>query len=36
MVARHEYEIDTSRAIKSWEAEVAANLAARTNHSARP
>ena len=31
MVARHEYEIDTTRAIKSWEAEVAANLTARAN-----
>ncbi len=29
MVARHEYEIDTTRAIQSWEAEVAANLEAR-------
>ncbi len=29
MVARHEYEIDTSRAVEAWEAEVAANLAAR-------
>jgi 3-ketosteroid 9alpha-monooxygenase subunit A len=29
MVARHEFEIDTSRAIEAWEAEVAANLAAR-------
>src|SRR5215475_197037 len=29
MVARHEYEIDTTRAVQSWQAEVAANLAAR-------
>ncbi|HET9896637.1 MAG TPA: Rieske 2Fe-2S domain-containing protein [Streptosporangiaceae bacterium] len=29
MVERHEYEIDTARAIASWEAEVAANLAAQ-------
>jgi 3-ketosteroid 9alpha-monooxygenase subunit A len=29
MVARHEFEIDTSRAVEAWEAEVAANLAAR-------
>jgi 3-ketosteroid 9alpha-monooxygenase subunit A len=29
MVARHEYEIDTTRAVESWQAEVAANLAAR-------
>jgi 3-ketosteroid 9alpha-monooxygenase subunit A len=34
MVARHEYEIDTTRAIKSWEAEVAANMAARADHPA--
>ena len=31
MVARHEYEIDTTRAVQSWEAEVAANLAARAD-----
>jgi 3-ketosteroid 9alpha-monooxygenase subunit A len=29
MVARHEFEVDTSRAVEAWEAEVAANLAAR-------
>jgi 3-ketosteroid 9alpha-monooxygenase subunit A len=29
MVERFEYEIDTTRAVQSWEAEVAANLAAR-------
>jgi hypothetical protein len=29
MVARHEFEVDTSRAVQAWEAEVAANLAAR-------
>jgi 3-ketosteroid 9alpha-monooxygenase subunit A len=29
MVARHEFEIDTTRAVEAWEAEVAANLAAR-------
>ncbi len=29
MIERYEYEIDTARAIASWEAEVAANLAAR-------
>jgi 3-ketosteroid 9alpha-monooxygenase subunit A len=29
MVERFEYEVDTSRPIQSWEAEVAANLAAR-------
>jgi 3-ketosteroid 9alpha-monooxygenase subunit A len=28
MVARHEFEIDTTRAVEAWEAEVAANLAA--------
>ena len=27
MVARHEFEIDTTRAVEAWEAEVAANLA---------
>jgi 3-ketosteroid 9alpha-monooxygenase subunit A len=31
MVARHEFEIDTTRAVEAWEAEVAANLAARQN-----
>ena len=29
MVERFEYEVDTTRAIQSWEAEVAANMAAR-------
>jgi len=29
MVARYEFEIDTSRAVEGWEAEVARNLAAR-------
>jgi 3-ketosteroid 9alpha-monooxygenase subunit A len=29
MVARHEFEVDTTRAVEAWEAEVAANLAAR-------
>ena len=29
MVERHEFEIDTTRPVQSWEAEVAANLAAR-------
>jgi 3-ketosteroid 9alpha-monooxygenase subunit A len=29
MVARHEFEVDTARAVQAWEAEVAANLAAR-------
>jgi 3-ketosteroid 9alpha-monooxygenase subunit A len=33
MVERHEYEIDTTRAVQSWEAEVAANLAARAEQS---
>jgi 3-ketosteroid 9alpha-monooxygenase subunit A len=28
MVDRHEFEIDTTRAVRAWEAEVAANLAA--------
>ncbi len=28
MTARHEFEIDTTRAVEAWEAEVAANLAA--------
>ena len=27
MVARYEFEIDTTRAVAGWEAEVAANLA---------
>ena len=27
MVARHEFEVDTARAVQAWEAEVAANLA---------
>jgi len=29
MVARYEFEVDTARAVEGWEAEVAANLAAR-------
>jgi 3-ketosteroid 9alpha-monooxygenase subunit A len=29
MVARYEFEIDTSRPVAGWEAEVAENLAAR-------
>jgi 3-ketosteroid 9alpha-monooxygenase subunit A len=29
MVARHEFEVDTTRAVDAWEAEVAANLAAQ-------
>jgi 3-ketosteroid 9alpha-monooxygenase subunit A len=29
MIARHEFEVDTARAVEAWEAEVAANLAAR-------
>jgi 3-ketosteroid 9alpha-monooxygenase subunit A len=29
MVARYEFEVDTTRAVEGWEAEVAANLAAR-------
>ena len=29
MVARYEFEVDTTRAVAGWEAEVAANLAAR-------
>jgi 3-ketosteroid 9alpha-monooxygenase subunit A len=33
MVARHEFEVDTTRAVQAWEAEVAANLAARTPRS---
>jgi 3-ketosteroid 9alpha-monooxygenase subunit A len=28
MLARHEFEVDTTRAVEAWEAEVAANLAA--------
>ena len=28
MVARHEFEIDTTRAVEAWEAEVAANMSA--------
>jgi 3-ketosteroid 9alpha-monooxygenase subunit A len=31
MVERHEYEIDTARAVQSWEAEVAATMAARAD-----
>jgi 3-ketosteroid 9alpha-monooxygenase subunit A len=30
MVARHEFEIDTTRPVQAWEAEVAANLAAHS------
>src|SRR5215471_5692787 len=33
MVARHEFEVDTTRAVEAWEAEVAANLAARVGQS---
>ena len=29
MVARYEFEVDTTRAVAAWEAEVAANLAQR-------
>jgi len=29
MVARFEFEVDTTRAVEGWEAEVAANLAGR-------
>ena len=29
MVARYEFEVDTTRAVAEWETEVAANLAAR-------
>jgi len=29
MVARYEFEIDTTRAVSGWEAEVAGNLAGR-------
>ena len=29
MVARYEFEVDTTRAVAGWEAEVAENLAAR-------
>jgi 3-ketosteroid 9alpha-monooxygenase subunit A len=31
MVARYEFEVDTSRALQGWEAEVAQNLARRAN-----
>jgi 3-ketosteroid 9alpha-monooxygenase subunit A len=31
MVARYEFEVDTSRALQGWEAEVAENLARRAN-----
>ena len=31
MVARYEFEVDTTRAVAEWEAEVAENLAARRN-----
>jgi len=30
MVARYEFEVDTTRAVEGWEAEVAANLAGRS------
>jgi 3-ketosteroid 9alpha-monooxygenase subunit A len=30
MVARHEFEVDTTRAVAAWETQVAANLAARS------
>ena len=36
MVARHEFEIDTSRAVEAWEVEVAANLAARQTPVSEP
>ena len=29
MVARYEFEVDTTRAVAEWEAEVAENLAGR-------
>ena len=29
MTARYEFEVDTTRAVEGWEAEVAANLATR-------
>jgi hypothetical protein len=31
MVARYEFEVDTTRAVAEWEAEVAENLAARAD-----
>ncbi len=31
MVARYEFEVDTTRAVAEWEAEVAENLAAQRN-----
>ena len=34
MTSRFEFEIDTSRAVETWESEVAANLAAKA-HSPR-
>jgi 3-ketosteroid 9alpha-monooxygenase subunit A len=36
MVARHEFEIDTTRAVEAWEAEVAANMAAMQPESGQP
>jgi 3-ketosteroid 9alpha-monooxygenase subunit A len=36
MVARHEFEIDTTRAVEAWEAEVAANMAAIQPESGQP
>jgi 3-ketosteroid 9alpha-monooxygenase subunit A len=36
MVARHEFEVDTTRAVEAWEAEVAANLAVRHAGAGRP
>jgi 3-ketosteroid 9alpha-monooxygenase subunit A len=36
MVARHEFEVDTTRAVEAWEAEVAANLAVRQAGAGRP
>jgi 3-ketosteroid 9alpha-monooxygenase subunit A len=34
MVERYEFEVDTTRAVAGWEAEVAANLAARADNAA--
>ncbi len=36
MVARHEFEIDTTRAVEAWEAEVAANMAAMQPETGEP
>jgi 3-ketosteroid 9alpha-monooxygenase subunit A len=33
MVARYEFEVDTTRAVAGWEAEVAQNLASRNGGS---